>query len=177
MTSADPRPHSPSAPPSAPARPARTLSRRTVLRGGASLTVAVAAGSAVAACSTGPTERELAADKLVPLARTADLQRRQAQQLAPRETAYTAALQQVAEERGAHATALVDEINRLHSPAALAASIAPGAPQVSLDELRDALGKAAREATGTAISSSGFQAGLLASISASCAALREVQLA
>lgn len=148
-----------------------------MLRGGAGLTVAVAAGTAVAACSPGPTERELSADTLVPLARSAEAQRRQAQQLAPRETAYTAALQQVAEERGAHATALIDEINRLHSPAASAATTPPAAPGGSLEDLREALGRAARDASGAAITSSGFQAGLLASISASCTALREVQLA
>lgn len=150
-----------------------------MLRGGAGLTLAVAAGSAVAACSPGPSDRQLAAESLVPLAQSAARQQREAQQLAPRETAYTAALQQVATERGEHAQALVDEINRLHSPAASQASAAPGGATdaVTLDTLRAELETSARLAAAGAVDADGFRAGLLGSISASCAALREVQLA
>ncbi|WP_344783101.1 hypothetical protein [Gordonia caeni] len=152
--------------------------RRAVLRGGAGLTLAVAAGSAVAACTSGPSDRQLAAESLVPLAQSAARQEQQAQQLAPRETAYTAALQQVATERGEHAQALVDEINRLHSPAAAQASTAPGGTDpVTLDVLRAELETAARLAAAGAVDADGFRAGLLGSISASCATLREVQLA
>lgn len=149
-----------------------------MLRGGAGLTLAVAAGSTVAACSPGPSERQLDAQALVPLAQSAQQQQRQAEQLAPRETAYTAALQRVAAERGEHAQALVDEINRLHSPIASQVSTPPGeAPAVTLDVLRAELETAARRAAAGAVDAAGFRSGLLASISASCATLREVQLA
>lgn len=159
------------------ARPAPT--RRSVLRGGAVLTLALAGGTTATACSTSPSEPELTAGALVPLARAADLQRSQAEQLAPRETAYTAALRQVAAERGEHHRALVDEINRLHAPAAADATAAAAEPstELTMDDLRNGLSTAARQNADAAVAAHGFVAGLLASISASCTALGEVQLA
>lgn len=150
-----------------------------MLRGSAVAVLAIAAGAGLAGCSTGPTQRELDAQALVPLARQADPQRRQAQQLAPRETEYTAALQQVAAERGEHAQALTDEINRLHASAAAGITAVPGdgTTALSLDALRADLSTAALDALDAAAEADGFRAGLLASISASCAALTEVQLA
>lgn len=150
-----------------------------MLRGGAGLTAAVLAGSGLAACAPGPSRRERQAQALVPLAQNADLQRRQAEQLAPRETAYTAALQRVAAERGEHAKALTDEINRLHSPVAsqVTAPAGQGTTGVTLDSLREGLQAAARANGAAAVAADGFRAGLLGSISASCALLQEVQLA
>ncbi|MCK0440384.1 hypothetical protein MUG78_13210 [Gordonia alkaliphila] len=152
------------------------VSRRTVLRGGAGLTLAIAAGAAVTACSPGPSDRQRDAEALVPLAQAADRQRRQAEQLAPRETEYTAALGQVAAERGAHAQALTDEINRLHAPAASGITAPAGVGAGTLDDLRAQLQKSATAASAAAAAADGFRAGLLASISASCTALKEVQL-
>lgn len=152
--------------------------RRAVLRGGAALALAAVGGTALAACSTGPTQRELDAEALVPLARQADAQRRQAEQLAPRETDYTDALKQVATERAEHARALTDEINRLNasSAAAITAAAGEGATSLSLDQLRDALKASARDAADAAVAASGFRAGLLGAVSASCTALKEIQL-
>ncbi|MFT3662718.1 MAG: hypothetical protein QM809_15455 [Gordonia sp. (in: high G+C Gram-positive bacteria)] len=171
MTSASPTPSRPPA--------ASGPTRRALFRGGAGLVIVAAAGSAVSACTVGPSEAEITAALLAPLARTADVQRRQAEQLAPRETSYTAALTQIAKERGEHARALLDEINRLHAPAAAQASAAPTEDDetVTLDAFGKALSTAARDAADAAATSSGFVAGLLASISASCATLKEVQLA
>lgn len=154
----------------------RAPSRRTVLRGAAGLGLALTAGSAVAACSAGPSERAQAAQALVPLVVAANLQQQQAQQLAPRETDYTKALTQVATERGEHAQALLDEINRLNASTAAEVPSASAATPLDLDGLRGALEAAAKQAATTAADAGGFRAGLLASISASCTTLREVQL-
>lgn len=150
-----------------------------MLRGTAAAALAVAAGPALSSCATGPTERESAAQALVPLARQADRQRLQAQRLAPRETGYGDALAEIAAERGRHAQALTDEINRLYAPVAAGISAAAddGAPAPTLDGLRTGLTAAARDAADAAVAADGYRAGLLGSISASCAVLREVQLA
>ncbi|MEZ5211312.1 hypothetical protein [Gordonia sp. (in: high G+C Gram-positive bacteria)] len=171
--------HRPPPPAPDPRPSSRALPRRTVLRGGAALTLAAAAGPALAACAPGPSERERQARELVPLARSAELQQRQAKQLAPRETDYTDALNRVAAERGDHAQALTDEINRLHAPAAteITAPAGDGTTNLTLDGLRDGLTSAARDSAGAAVAAAGFRAGLLGSISASCTTLREVQLA
>lgn len=162
----------------APGPPPTAVSRRTVLRGGAALSVTVAAGTSVAACTPPVSDRQRAAEALVPLVQAADLQRRQAEQLAPRETAYAAALGQVAVERGAHAEALTDEINRLHAPAASGIAVPAGAGTtgLTLETLRTGLSRAAIAASAGAAAADGFRAGLLASVSASCTALREIQL-
>ncbi|GAC58675.1 hypothetical protein GOHSU_45_00410 [Gordonia hirsuta DSM 44140 = NBRC 16056] len=151
--------------------------RRTVLRGAAGLSVGLATGAAALACAPGPSERTLAAQALVEPARLARRQQRQAQQLAVRETAYTQALGRVAAERGAHAQALIDEINRLNAPTAADVDQTVAPLPVTLDALRDGLDQAARNSADAAAAADGFRAGLLASISASCTALREVQLA
>lgn len=112
----------------------------------------------------------------MPLLVAAQNQQRQAEQLAPRETDYTRALGQVSTERGAHAQALLDEINRLNaSTADDVPSVATVTP-LDLAGMRGALAAAAKQAAATAAEADGFAAGLLASISASCTTLREVQL-
>lgn len=105
----------------------------------------------------------------------------------------------IANERTAHADALRAEINRVigvygdgttpthrtreltpptsdSSPAASGASAAPTTPP-SIDELRTRLVKSQQSAGDLARTQSGYRAGLLASISASCAAQAGVLLA
>ncbi|MCF8569578.1 hypothetical protein L5G32_04780 [Gordonia sp. HY002] len=151
-------------------------SRRSVLRGVAVLPVVAAAGAAVSAC--GPTtdeERDLA-ERLVEHARAAVRQQEAAAALAPRTTEYTAALTVVAQQRGEHAQALRDEVNRVHSSSAGRIDD-PSAPLATVDALREALVSSTRASGGAAVTESGFVAGLLASVSASCKTLAEVQLA
>ncbi|WOC14463.1 hypothetical protein [Gordonia sp. MP11Mi] len=151
-------------------------SRRTVLRGAAVIPVVVATGAAVTAC--GPTtdeERDLA-DTLVVHAQAAVRQQKAAAVLAPRTTEYTAALTVVSQQRGEHAQALRDEINRIHSSAADQID-EPGPALATLDAVRDALASSTRAAADGSVAESEFVAGLLASISASCKTLAEVQLA
>lgn len=147
-----------------------------MLRGVVALPVVVATGAAVTAC--GPTadeERDLA-ERLVAHARAAIRQQKAAASLAPRTAEYTAALTVVAQQRGEHAQALRDEINRVHSSSADGIN-QPSPPLATVDALREALVLSTRASAGAAVTESGFVAGLLASISASCTTLAEVQLA
>ncbi len=156
--------------------PLSAPSRRTVFSGAAGLGLVLAAGSAVTACSPGPSERQQSAQMLVPLLVAAQNQQRQAERLAPKETDYTRALRQVATERGEHAQALLDEINRLNASTVGEVASATTVTPLDLAGLRAALVSAATQAASTAAAAAGFRAGLLASISASCTTLREVQL-
>jgi hypothetical protein len=107
-----------------------------------------------------------------------------------------AALTAIAEERTAHADVLRAEINRAigtygdgttpahrtrelaptgSSPAVSGAAVPPTAPP-SVDELRARLTKSRQAAADLAPTQSGYRAGLLASISAACAAQAGVLL-
>lgn len=176
------------------------IDRRTVLRGGAVGAAALLVAGAATGCQRGENTSQLSADRLVPLVGTARDQQRAAQDLAPRLTAYSAALLRVAQERGEHAEALANEIKRLYPAAAdqlasgSAAATAPtatpptatpttatsesgGAPDAELQRLREGLRDAAATATEVAAGESGYAAGLLASIAAACTVAEEVQLA
>lgn len=147
-----------------------------MLRGIAVTPIAVATGVALSACEpTSDEERELA-ERLVKHAQAAVRQQKAATALAPRVTEYTAALTVVAEQRGEHAAALRDEINRVHSSSADQID-EPGPALATIDALREALATSTRVAADGAVAESEFVAGLLASISASCKTLAEVQLA
>ncbi|MFI7666333.1 hypothetical protein [Nocardia sp. NPDC049526] len=172
------------------------VDRRTALRLAGSTTVGVLAVGAVAGCT----------DKTVyqpdPLAAQENLARADAA-AATAAIAVTpqrhAALTAIADERTAHADALRAEINRVigvygdgttpthrtrevtppasgTSPAASGASGSPTTPP-SIDELRTRLAKSQQSAGDLARTQSGYRAGLLASISASCAAQAGVLLA
>jgi len=144
-----------------------------MLRGSAGLVVAVAAGTALTACETGPSDDEKAARALVPHAQSARNQQEQAQALAPRQTGQSDRFTQIADERGAHLQALTDEINRLHAP--FAGEITSGAvPRVDAAALLSELRTSAQSAAKTATEQSGYRAALLGSISAACAVLQEV---
>ena len=157
--------------------PNTQLSRRTLLRGGAVAGVAVAAGWSLSACETGPTQRQRDAEALLPHAQAAYREKAAAEQLAPRSTEYAKALRTTAEQRGEHLKALRDEINRLHSSIAGQIESRAQTPTASVDALGKQLESSATAAGKTAVESSGFVAGLLGSISASCQTLAKVQLA
>ncbi|GEE02504.1 hypothetical protein nbrc107696_29500 [Gordonia spumicola] len=147
-----------------------------MLRGAAAVPVVIAVGAAVTACGPTVDEQRTLAELLVRHAQAAVRQQKAAQSLAPRVTEYTAALGVLAEQRGKHAQALRDEVNRLHSSSA-AQIDDPGPAITTLDALRTAVTTSTKAAATDAVDGSGFSAGLLASVSASCRTLTEVQLA
>ncbi|WP_327100972.1 hypothetical protein OIE68_20580 [Nocardia vinacea] len=170
------------------------VDRRTALRLAGGTTVGVLAVGAVAGCT----------DKTVyqpdPLAAQENLARADAA-AATAAIAVTpqrhAALTAIANERTAHADALRAEINRaigvygdgttpthrtreVTPPASGTSPAASGASTTtppSIDELRTRLAKSQQSAGDLARTQSGYRAGLLASISASCAAQAGVLLA
>lgn len=156
--------------------PDSPIPRRTILRGGAAAGVAVAVGWSLTGCETGPSEREKNAEALLPHAQAAYRDHTAATQLAPRSTEYTKALKTVADQRGAHLNALRDEINRQHSSLAGRIESAAPTPTASVEALGKQLEKSAAAAAKAAVAESGYVAGLLGSISASCQTLAKVQL-
>lgn len=148
-----------------------------MLRGSAVVAVAAAAGLSLTACDSGPTQRQLDAEKLLPHAQAAFQQQQAATALSPRTTEYANALKTVADQRGQHLSALRDEINRLHSSTASQIETPAPTPVASVEALRVAIERSATSAARTCIDMSGFPAGLLGSVSASCQTLQKVQLA
>jgi len=100
----------------------------------------------------------------------------------PDSKALAAALDQVSLERTEHARALAAEIGRAvgKSPAdeaeSTTPSAAPDAPAPTVSQVINALRSAADSAGKLAIASSGYRAGLLASIAAACTASYAVAL-
>ncbi|ALG84561.1 hypothetical protein ACH46_08715 [Gordonia phthalatica] len=148
-----------------------------MLRGSAVVGVAVAAGWSLSACETGPSQRQRDAEALLPHAQAAFRDQAAAQQLAPRSTEYAKALRTVSDQRGEHLKALRDEINRLHSSIADQIESPATTPTASVEALGKQIESSATAAGKTAVGSSGYVAGLLGSVSASCQTLAKVQLA
>lgn len=162
------------------------ISRRRVLFSAAALALL----GATAACSTTPPQPEV--DDL-----TAQLDRARADSALaadaaaaqPSQAPVTRALNAVATDRSAHAKALADELTRMTGSAPANATTAttkstakaapgagadPSAP--SVDDVVDALKESADRAAGLARRLSGYRAGLLGSIAASCTAGHTVAL-
>jgi hypothetical protein len=153
------------------------ISRRRLLAGVAALTVL---GVSAAACGSAPPPPEV--DEL-----TAQLDRARADSRLATDVAAAArpplkqTLTAVAAERDAHAQALADELTRLvgtETPATTPSSstAAPARPPTVTDVI-GALRQSAESATGLAAQMSGYRAGLLGSIAASCTAAWQVALA
>jgi hypothetical protein len=154
-----------------------TVSRRRVLFGAAALALV---GSTAAACGSSPPPPEV--DELA-----AQLDRARADsQLATDAAAATPpppmaqALTAVASERSAHAKALSDELVRMvgkDAPTTTATSTTaqPVKPPTTQDVI-GALRESADTATQLAAKQSGYHAGLLGSIAASCTAAYKVAL-
>lgn len=154
------------------------VNRRRVLTGGAALAALAIAAPACSSPPAPPTVDELEAQ--VSLAR-------QDSELATAAAAGASeqvdrALKQVATERSQHAQALTTEIQRLAPPSSATtsptttASAAP-APRPPLADVVKSLKASADSARELAITSSGYRAGLLGSIAASCTASYTVALA
>jgi len=161
-----------------------------VLAGGAALAVL---GVGVSACSQSPPKPPVAEELLGPL----DQARRDSAVASAAATAIglapqvAAALTVVATQRGAHARALSTEISRVankatsstsetagssRSPTGVAAAPPPPPPPPPVSDVIDALRASAESASRLVATSSGYRAGLLASIAASCTASYTVAL-
>ena len=158
-------------------RPPSTVSRRHLMFGAAALALL---GSTVAACGSPPPPPDV--DEL-----TAQLDRARADsQLATDAAAATPppptaqALTAVASERSAHAQALSDELVRIlgtNAPTTTTTTTtAQSAKAPTTDDVIAALRQSADAATQLATKQSGYRAGLLGSIAASCTAAYTVAL-
>lgn len=159
--------------PSSPS-PLPTVSRRRVLTTGAALTLLAVA---VPACApVAPSEPDPLAAPLASARHDAAL----ARELAEGATGpTTAALEQIAAQREAHAQALETEINRVAGATpGTTTPVDTGAPSAAtLDQLSAALQDSAQRATALATGLSGYRAGLLGSIAAACTVDYTVTLA
>ena len=161
-----------------------------MLAGGAALAVL---GVGVSACSQSPPKPPPVEELLGPL----DQARRDSAVASAAATAIglapqvAAALTVVATQRGAHARALSTEISRVankatsstsetagssRSPTGVAAAPPPPPPPPPVSDVIDALRASAESASRLVATSSGYRAGLLASIAASCTASYTVAL-
>jgi hypothetical protein len=162
-------------------RPVRPVfSRRQVLAGGAAVAVFGMTGSACSAPPTPPAVDEL--ESQLKLARhDSELATAAAAAAAP---PVSTALTEVAAERGQHAQALATEIARLAvnqpststTTSSTPTTSAATAPPPTLSDVINSLRGSAAGASHLAMTSSGYRAGLLGSIAASCTASYSVAL-
>ena len=153
------------------------VSRRRVLTGGVALAALAIATPACSSPPAPPTVDELEAQ--VSLARQ-DSELATAAAVGASEQ-VNKALKQVATERSQHAQALTTEIQRLAPPSSATTSptttaSAAAAPAPPLADVVKSLKASADSARELAITSSGYRAGLLGSIAASCTASYTVAL-
>lgn len=166
----------PSAPP--------TLSRRSLLIGALPATLAVGLLAGATACSPPPPPADLADLRT-------QFDRAGADSLLAGEAAtaarppMVATLTAIAAERSAHARALADEITRLTDGEVPSTSAAPtttgttgaAAPKKpTVTEVAKSLRESADDAARAAVQMTGYRAGLLGSIAASCTAAYQVAL-
>ena len=153
----------------------RSLSRRDLLIGGAALGVAVVA----AACQQTPDAKPEVDDLLIQI----DLAQRDVTSAAAAATAnaeLAPALTAVAAIRRAHGVALTKELARIPGATTTtppsSTTTSPASPPPQLEQIKTQLKDSSRSAMDLATKHSGYRAGLLASISASCASAAEVDL-
>lgn len=172
------------------------ISRRQFLFSAAGLGLL---GVAATACGSTPPPPELAdLTALLDRARADSALATEAAGARPPQDATARALTAVANERSAHAQALSDELTRMTGevpvtgdpaasgtgPSTAASSSAPASPGSSattepaptVDDVVAALERSADQATGMAARLSGYRAGLVGSIAASCTAAYRVAL-
>jgi hypothetical protein len=158
------------------------INRRGVLAGGAALAVL---GVGVSACSESPPKPPAVEELLGPL----DQARRDSALASAAATAVgnppqiAAALTVVANQRAAHARALATEISRAAGKLTSSSSettspspTGPPPPPPPVSDVIDSLRTSAEGASRLVATSSGYRAGLLASIAASCTASYTVAL-
>lgn len=158
-----------------PSRAGSSWRRRDLLR-------LFAAAPAVVALSTACTAEPKQPDALLALATAAKEDAALAKAVAAAHSDLADAAGEIAEVRAAHARALQREIDRVNPPDPDAGPSvpearprqAPGSSGAAAEALRGALRQAQDRAAGLAPSQSGYRAGLVGSVSASCASLLEV---
>lgn len=154
------------------------LGRRALLRLGA---LAVLAAPAVAACTSEPTAPP-PPDPLAALADAAAADAVTARSLAGKFPALAARFQLIATNRDAQAVALRKEIDRATPPPSTSASAAPSSPQATpyADQAAAVAGMAASladaqdKATQLALTVPTYRVGLVGSVVAGCACLKEL---
>lgn len=161
--------------------PLTALDRRRVLTGAGILALLAVAAPACGSAPTPPAADALEAQRLL-AQRDSELAAAAGTALSgPDDKALAAALAQVSLERADHARALATEISRASGrPAAETSETstpAQDAPAPTVSQVVNALRAAADSSGKLAISSTGYRAGLLASIAASCTAAYAVALA
>jgi hypothetical protein len=159
-----------------------TTSRREVLRTGALATIVVSLAPVAASCTDPPPPP--APDPLAELAARARTDAAAARTIASAVPDLASGATQVATARGAHALSLQREVDRERPPrtstaSAPSASTGPGPadpadPGTARTTLLDALIAAERQAAELVTVVPRYRAGLLGSVAASCASLREV---
>ncbi|MGH3633767.1 hypothetical protein [Mycobacterium sp.] len=157
------------------------LSRRGVLAGGAALAVL---GLTASACGS-PPQQPPAVDELEAQLQLARRDGEQATAAAAVESPPVGpALKEVAAERNLHAQALAAEIDRVAGittttsteTTTTTTTTAPPGPPPTLSDVVNSLRASAASASQLAATSSGYRAGLLGSITASCTAAYTVGL-
>lgn len=154
--------------------------RRVLLDGGRGLALFALLGAASTACGTNPPPEPDPLERQAELARHDSELAASAAKAAP--PALAPALTEVAAERGRHATALAEEIARVAgkpaptttTTATTTTSAAAAAPTVA--DVVAALRISADSATKLAPTLTGYRAGLLGSIAASCVSAYTVAL-
>ena len=161
--------------------PLSAIDRRRMLTGAGMLALLAVAAPACGSAPTAPLVDDLEAQRQLAL-RDSELATAAATALTdPESKALAAALDQVSQERTDHARALAAEIARAagKTPAdeteTATPSAAPDAPAPTVSQVISAL-RAADGAGKLAVASSGYRAGLLASIAAACTASYAVAL-
>lgn len=163
------------------------ISRRRVLASAAALALL---GATAAACGTTTPQPEV--DDLTAQwerARADSALAAEAAAAQPPQAAATRALNAVASDRSAHANALAEELTRMTgaAPTDTATSTVRSTPKAApntgadpsapgIDDVVNALKESADRAAGLARTLSGYRAGLLGSIAASCTAAHTVAL-
>lgn len=150
------------------------IERRRVLR----LFAAAPAVAVLAACGTGSDEP----DRLLPLATAAKADAALANAIARRHSGMAETARELAAARTAHASALQREIDRIaprdpEDPPSVpdpAPRKAPPSADAAADALRAAVREGQEQAANLVPGLSGYRAGIVASVSASCACLQEV---
>jgi hypothetical protein len=158
-------------------RDASSFSRRAVLRAGLGGVLAVPL-AAMAGCTEDAAPK--APDQLAALATQARQDVADANAIAGAVPDLADAANAIAKGRTAHATALQAEVDRMSpppsgsKPPAAAATDVPQSASAAKKKLQTALTKGQQQAAGLVASVSRNRAGLLGSVSAGCASMREL---
>ncbi|MFC9517266.1 hypothetical protein ACFTSD_16170 [Nocardiaceae bacterium NPDC056970] len=153
------------------------VSRRAALRAAGGAVLGTTALTLVTGCSeSGGADTPAEVDALTEQARSARRDAANATATIAARPDLAAALGVIAAERTAHGDALDEEIARAASTPSSTTATTPAAAPVDIDQLRADLASAQRDAGTLARTQTGYRAGLLGSISASCAAQQVVLL-